>query len=46
MDDFFKEVKAAFPIYPIPSFDLVYGYKISSEESYEELILLEGMNGR
>ena len=42
MDDFFKEVKAAFPIYPIPSFDLVYGYKISSEESYEELILLEG----
>ena len=43
MDDFFKEVKAAFPIYPIPSFDLVYGYKISSEESYEELILLEGI---
>ena len=42
MDDFFKEVKAAFPIYPIPSFDLVYGYKISSEESYEDLILLEG----
>ena len=46
MDDFFKEVKAAFPIYPIPSFDLVYGYKISSEESYEELICWKVRNGR
>lgn len=41
MDDFFKEVKNAFPVYPIPSFDSIYGRKIFNEESYEELILLK-----
>ena len=37
MDDFFFFFKTEYPIYPIPSFVLVYGYKFSSEEKYKEI---------
>ena len=46
MDDFFKEVKAAFPIYPIPSFDWYMVIKYLAKNHMKNLFCWKVRNGR